>query len=105
MKKEGEIMKILRIDKGKAEFSTDGKGYAPIDRITKNDILSLIELVLDNAEIEMDEYDETSLANKAHQIIYQNICEKLKDLYQNRDNFQNECDAMYREALQKYGIS
>lgn len=71
--KGNKIMKILKIENNQAKFSLDGINFTLIDKITKESILSLINIVLDKDDIEMDEYNEALLANKAHQIIYRSI--------------------------------
>lgn len=100
--KGNKIMQILKIENNQAKFSLDGVNFTSIDKITKESILSLINIVLDKNEIEMDEYNETLLANKAHQIIYRNVYGKLCELYEHKDTFQDDCSEMYKDALNKY---
>ena len=57
--KGNKIMQILKIENNQAKFSLDGVNFTSIDKITKESILSLINIVLDKDEIEMDEYNET----------------------------------------------
>lgn len=95
-------MQILKIENNQGMFSLDGINFTIIDKITKENILVLIDLVLSNNEIVMDIYDETNLGNKAHQIIYRSIYGKLNELHSHKDAFQDECSAMYKEALDKY---
>ena len=53
--KGNKIMQILKIENNQAKFSLDGVNFTSIDKITKESILSLINIVLDKNEIEMDE--------------------------------------------------
>ncbi len=100
--KGNKIMKILKIENNQAKFSLDGINFTLIDKITKESILSLINIVLDKDDIEMDEYNEALLANKAHQIIYRSIYGKLYELYGHKDTFRDDCSEMYKDALSKY---
>jgi hypothetical protein len=52
----------------------------------------------------MDEYNEESIANKAHQIIYKSLHDKFKSLSENRMRFHDESREFYREAYEKYQI-
>lgn len=95
-------MKILRINNSKGEFSINGEDFHSIDSISKDDILSLIDIVIKN-ECEMDELAEgMDLPNKAHSIIYKHIIRKLKELQANRTFFVDMRDNTYKEAISKY---
>lgn len=100
--KENRIMQILKIENNQGKFSLDGVIFTLIDKITKENILRLIDIVLSNDDITMDTYDESNLGNKAHQIIYRSIYGKLTELHGHKDAFQDECSAMYKAALDKY---
>jgi hypothetical protein len=50
----------------------------------------------------MDEYNEETLQNQAHQIIYKSIGEKLYDLHLKRNEFKDESDRLFLEAYEKY---
>ena len=52
----------------------------------------------------VDEYNEESMANKAHQIIYKNIHEKLNGLLTNRTRFSDEAKQVYKNAFEKYVV-
>lgn len=60
-------MKYLEIDNGRVFFFLDesGKDKKPIDLITKDDILKLIQRALDDDKFEMDPYDDTLVQNAA----------------------------------------
>lgn len=94
-------MKILRISNSKGEFSLDGINYSPIDTINKDDLLNMIDLFVNN-ECELDEYSEEKIPNKAHQIIYHSLYRKFKELEQNKAQFKDMSDNIYKDAINKY---
>ncbi len=53
-------------------------------------------------DCEMDEYNESTLQNTAHRIIYHSLYTKLNELLMNKNIFKEECDNIYKEALEKY---
>jgi hypothetical protein len=57
----------------------DSGQYNTVDKITKEDLLRLVNLTLKD-DVEFDEYDENAIKNKAHQIVYKSIVEKLRSL-------------------------
>ena len=79
-------MKLLKIDNNLGHFLDKSGMFQPIDRITKEDLLSLVDLTL-NEEVEFDEYDEEKIGNQAHQIIYKSIHEKLRGLRDRKQEF------------------
>lgn len=98
-------MKCLRIKDNKGEYSLDGLEYKQIDKISKDDILRLLELSLDkDVDFEMDKYDADSFTNPAHRVIYSNIYEKFVSLKANKNYFTIEVDALYSEAYDKYKL-
>lgn len=94
-------MKYLKIEDNKGSYSLDGENFKAIDEIDKNDLLKLLDLAL-NDEFEMDEYKQELIGNQAHQIIYKNIFEKLRELNSNLTRFKDESQSQYKEALKKY---
>ena len=94
-------MKILIISNCKDKFSLDSINYTPINIINKNNLLGVIDLFL-NSECQMDEYSEENIPNKAHQIIYQNLYQKFKELEQNRAQFNDMSENIYEDAINKY---
>jgi hypothetical protein len=52
----------------------------------------------------MDDYQSVSLENPAHKIIYKNIYGKFFDITDNKQQFQDESRALYKEALDKYKL-
>lgn len=94
-------MKILRISNSKGEFSLDVINYSSVDTINKDDLLNMIDVFV-NSECEMDEYSEENIPNKAHQIIYQNLYRKFKELEQNKAQFKDMSENIYKDAIDKY---
>ena len=96
-------MKCLRISNGKGEFSLDGSNFSELDVITKEDILALLNIALDDGgELEMDEYDTDLISNAAHKIIYSNLHEKLQDLIANKQQFVDDVSDLYKDAYEQY---
>jgi len=103
-KTEEQLMKHLRISDGTAQFSTDDDEWTDIEKISKDDILKLVDLAL-NSDFELDAYEKEKILNPAQDIIYRNIVEKMGDLISKRDRFKDESNQFYAEAIQKYRIS
>ena len=97
-------MKFLIIENGQAKYTVDPNVPASIriDQLSKDDLLKLIELCMNDDTFEMDSYDEALLQNKAHQIIYKNIHQKLEDLRKQRVRFSDEKTVLFRTAINKY---
>lgn len=95
-------MKILKIESGNGYFwVVNSEEWLPIDKIDKGGLMKLLTSFL-REDIEIDEYNEESLSNKAQQIIYKSVSEKFNGLKKNKDKFKDESDRMYLEAIQKY---
>jgi hypothetical protein len=94
-------MKILKIKDNKGFFAVDGKTWLPIDQISKDHLLQLLDQTL-NGSVEMDEFDNEKLGNQAHQIIYKNIYEKFVELGKNKSRFKDESELIYKDAIEKY---
>lgn len=97
-------MKYLKIDKDKAFYLKDKNqpdNWEEIDKIGKEDLLKLLDYAT-NEEFELDSYEETLLANKAHQIIYKHLFEKFASFLSNKDRFKDEANNLYKEAIEKY---
>ena len=97
-------MKYLMIDNGMGFYWLDGSvaSKKPLDNITKEELLTLVELCVEKEDFEMDQYDATLVRHAAHQIIYKNIFQKLDDLRQHRVSFADEKVSLYRTAIAKY---
>ncbi len=101
--KGDEDMKLLKIEDNKGHYFVTQDKFATVDKITKDDILRLVSLTLDmNQEVEFDEYDVDNLKNKAHQIIYKSIVEKLQELKTRRKEYTDESERLYLTAYEKY---
>jgi len=77
-------MKLLKIENKLGYYLVDGEEYATIDKITKDDLLKLVDLVLDD-DVEFDDYNEEDLQNQAHQERYKSIFEKMKGLEERKN--------------------
>lgn len=102
-------MKYLYIENGQGFFSVSGleTDKQTIDKIRKEDLLRLLNLIVDeNAEngFEMDSYDEESIKNPAHKIIYKNIYDKFDTLIKKRVQFLDETCNLYKSAIEKYSV-
>ena len=97
---EGD-MKILKIESNAGHYLTAEGGFAPVDKITKEDLLRLVSQTLEN-DVEFDAYDEEALRNQAHQIIYKSVCEKLRNLSDRRQEFTDESERLYLHEYEKY---
>ena len=90
-------MKYLYIENGQGFFSVSG--------LETEDLLRLLNLIVDESEengFEMDPYDEESLKNPAHKIIYKNIYDKFDALIKKRVQFKDETCDLYKSAIEKY---
>ena len=100
--KAGDVdMKLLKIDDNLGYFF-DGVGkFQPIDTITKENLSRLVDLTL-REEVEFDEYDSEKIKNQAHQIVYKNIYEKLRDLRDSKQEFIDGSERLYLPDYEKY---
>ena len=96
-------MKCLLIENGRGYYSLDGENKFPLDQITKDDLLKMLDLIID-FDAEMDEYDENLVHHAAHKIIYRNLYSKLKDLSNNKTRFKDESASLYRSAIDRYNV-
>jgi hypothetical protein len=97
-------MNYLKINDNKAYFlkvEDSGNTLHPIDEITKEDLFRLLNHAIDS-EFLMDDYDETKLQNTAHQIIYKHLHDKFKEITLNKSKFKDDCENLYKDALEKY---
>ncbi len=96
-------MKLLKIEDNKGCYFVTQDKFATVDKITKDDILRLVSLTLDmNQEVEFDEYNDDDLKNKAHQIIYKSIVEKLQELKKRRKEYTDESERLYLTEYERY---
>lgn len=99
-------MKYLKIEDKKAwYFSSIQSEYVLIDKISKEDILDLLNRATNSEEkFEIDEFIEPNLPNPAHAIIYGSLYSKFSEIISNRDRFIEESKSMYKDAFEKYRI-
>ena len=95
-------MKLLKIDNNCGHYRKESGEYCPIDKITKEDLLVLVNWTLNEDEVAFDDYDEDSIKNHAHQIIYKSIVRKLQSLRRRRQEFIDESARLYLEDYEKY---
>lgn len=95
-------MKYLKIESNKG-FYWNGTVYQEIDKISKDDLLTLLN-VAESEDFEMDNYDESLIGNKAHQVIYENLHSKFQQFLSDKAHFKNEVDNLYKEAIGKYSV-
>ena len=98
-------MKYLTIKNSQGYYSVSPGTLSekPIDQITKEDLLKLLELCVAD-DFEMDQYDAKKIKNAAHQIIYKNIYQKLDGFNKQRESFKDEKVALYIKAITEYSI-
>lgn len=95
-------MKLLKIENNCGFYRKESGEYSPIDKITKEELLVLVNWTLDEDEVEFAEYDESTIKNHAHQIIYKSIARKLQSLRQRRQEFIDESARLYLDDYEKY---
>ena len=78
-----------------------GDSWNALDEISKEDILTIINLCLEGS-FEMDSPTEETVHNKAHDIIYKNLYAKFLELNNQRTRFKDESENLFKEALAKY---
>lgn len=101
---ETKLMKYLKIENNKGHYLTSSGQWAEIDKISKEDLMFLLNKAV-SEEFEMDEYLEENIGHKAHQIVYKSLYEKFSELVKNNNVFKDECDSMFRSAIEKYKVN
>lgn len=94
-------MMLLKYDTSEAWFLKEGT-FQKIDTISKNDIFNLIEKILTEEEIELQDYQEKTIQNVAHDIIYRNIYAKLLDVKSKKSELNDFFKTAYIEKFEKY---
>lgn len=94
-------MKLLNINDGKGYFLGESGELMPVESITKEDLLRLVDLTL-TADCEMDSFDASLLHNQAHQIIYENIWLRLCELSAKKNHFIDESKRLYLAEYERY---
>ncbi len=101
MKTGDADMKLLKIDNNQGQFLDVAGEFRPIDRITKKDLLRLVDLTL-KEEVEFDEYDEETIKHQAHQIVYKSLHAKLRELRDRMQEFIDESERVYLAEYERY---
>lgn len=94
-------MKLLKVEKHMGFYHNESGQYILIDKITKEDLLRLVNLTLQE-DVEFDVYDDNLIKNQAHQIVYKNVFEKLRSLKDRRKEFVDESERLYLKEYEKY---
>jgi hypothetical protein len=94
-------MKLLKIEADIGYFLDDKGGFVTIDKITKDDLLRLVDHAL-TEEVEFDEYKDEYIKNHAHQIVYKNIFDKLNGLKERKQEFKDQSERLYLQEYEKY---
>ena len=95
-------MKLLKIENSGGSFRNSAGQYVSVDKIGKQELMQLVHWTLHEQEVEFDEYDEKVLQNKAHQVIFKSLFQKLRGLRMRKDQFIDESARLYLEDYQKY---
>ena len=95
-------MKLLKIEKSQGYFLDENEKYRPLDKITKEGLLNLVDLALQD-DATYDEFDEGTVKNQAHQIIYRSIYAKLSALSEDKEEFLDESKRLFLTEYEKYG--
>lgn len=82
-------------------FLAESGEYEPVDELTKDKLLKLVELAL-REPVEFDEFDEAAIRNQAHQIVYKSVHEKLSELAERCQEFRDESERLYLKDYEKY---
>lgn len=97
----GKDMKLLSIEGSLGLYLGDSGQYNPMDKITKEDLLRLVNLTLQE-DVEFDGYDENAIKNQAHQIVYKSVFEKLRGLKDRKQEFIDESERLFLKEYEKY---
>ena len=94
-------MKLLKIENNLGYYRNKEGEFSSIDKITKEDLLQLADLTLEN-EVEFDENPDAGIKNQAHLIVYKSILKNLKSIENRRQEFKDEVSRLYLSAYEKY---
>lgn len=98
-------MKLLKIENSSGYFRLESGEYDPIDKISKDDLLQLVNITLSDEDVEFDAYDESMIQNHAHQVIYKSVVRKLQSLRERKQEFVDESSRLYLEDYEKYKVA
>lgn len=94
-------MKLLSIENNLGFYLGETGQYKPVDKITKEDLLRLVNLTL-REDVKFDVYDENAIKNQAHQIVYKSVFEKLRGLRDRKKEFIDESERLYLKEYERY---
>jgi hypothetical protein len=95
-------MKLLKIENNNGHFRMKNGDYSPIDKVSKDDLLWLVNVTLTEEDVDFDAYDENMIQNHAHQVIYKSVVRKLQSLRERKQEFVDESARLYLEDYEKY---
>ena len=96
-------MKCLKIENDKGFYLNEKNEWSELDKINKEGLLYLLNIILDSKEpVEMDQYDDNKIKNPGHRIIYKNIYNKFSNALSQRNQFADEKESLYKDAINKY---
>lgn len=98
-------MKLLKIENNDGFFLNANNAYLTMSKITKEDLLWLVDMTINNDDSEFDLYNEELIKNQAHQIIYKHISLKLKNLQERRQEFKDASQRIFLSEYEKYSIA
>ena len=94
-------MKLLSIENNMGLYLTESGQYSSVDKITKEDLLRLVNLTL-KEDVEFDVYGDNTIKNQAHQIVYKSVFEKLRGLKDRKNEFVDESERLFLKEYEKY---
>ncbi len=96
-------MDYTKIDNHMVYFRlNENEKWNEITNINKEDILKLVELLLEEDDFKIAEFNEELIKNEAHKIIYDNIYNKLNQLISQKETILGNSKQMYSKIIQKY---
>ncbi|WP_335989178.1 hypothetical protein [Pseudoalteromonas sp. CH_XMU1449-3] len=98
-------MKLLRINETTdiPQFTTNGNDWRNIDEINKNDISDMLNLCI-KEDVSLENIDCSQIKNPAQKIIFTNIYNKFKEFIDDKVNFKDQIEGLYKEAMEKYRV-
>ncbi len=92
-------MKVLKIENNHGYYILEDTKYEIID-INKDDILKLLNIIFDSADVSLDEIDdEKQILNEAEKIIYAGIYEYLNNFIEQKESIKKEIDDEFSEIM------
>jgi hypothetical protein len=95
-------MKLLKVSENLGYFLAANGEYSSIDKISKDDLLRLVDCTLGEGDVEFDPYDDKTIKNQAHQVIFKSIFQKLTDLSKRKQEFVDESARLFLDEYEKY---